>query len=103
VKPRFEVYKAVSQQTRAIFAEHTSIIEPLSLDEAHLDVTENLQGNPLARDVALAIRAKIKAETVTECVRWHLLQQVSGEARPKLIAVTRRNIRFVKFGASQIP
>jgi DNA polymerase-4 len=63
VKPRFEVYKAVSQQIREIFAEHTPIIEPLSLDEAYLDVTENLQGIPLARDVALAIRAKIKSET----------------------------------------
>jgi DNA polymerase-4 len=63
VKPRFEVYKAVSQQIREIFAEHTPIIEPLSLDEAYLDVTENLQGIPLARDVALAIRAKIKQKT----------------------------------------
>jgi DNA polymerase IV len=63
VKPRFEVYKAVSQQIREIFAEHTLIIEPLSLDEAYLDVTENLQGIPLARDVALAIRAKIKEVT----------------------------------------
>ena len=63
VKPRFEVYKAISLQIRAIFAEHTPIIEPLSLDEAYLDVTENLQAIPLARDIALAIRAKIKAET----------------------------------------
>jgi DNA polymerase-4 len=63
VKPRFEVYKAVSQQIREIFAEHTPIIEPLSLDEAYLDVTENLQRIPLARDVALAIRAKIKEVT----------------------------------------
>jgi DNA polymerase-4 len=63
VKPRFEVYKAISQQIREIFAEHTPIIEPLSFDEAYLDVTENLQGIPLARDVALRIREKIKAET----------------------------------------
>jgi DNA polymerase-4 len=63
VKPRFEVYKAVSQQIREIFAEHTPIIEPLSLDEAYLDVTENLQGIPFARDIALAIRSKIKQET----------------------------------------
>jgi len=42
---------------------HTPIIEPLSLDEAYLDVTENLKGISLARDVALAIRAKIKQET----------------------------------------
>ena len=63
VKPRFEVYKAISQQIRGIFAEHAPIIEPLSLDEAYLDVTENLQGIPLARDIALAIRAKIKEVT----------------------------------------
>ena len=63
VKPRFEVYKSISRQIREIFAEHTPIIEPLSLDEAYLDVTENLQGIPLARDIALRIREKIKAET----------------------------------------
>src|SRR6478735_8201143 len=63
VKPRFEVYKAISRQIRQIFAEHTLIIEPLSLDEAYLDVTDNLQGIPLARDVALKIRERIKAET----------------------------------------
>src|SRR6201990_3052244 len=63
VKPRFDVYRAISQQIRAIFAEHTPIIEPLSLDEAYLDVTENLQNIPLARDIALKIRETIKAET----------------------------------------
>ena len=55
VNPRFEVYKAISKQVREIFAEHTTIIEPLSLDEAYLDVTENLQVSPLARDIALRI------------------------------------------------
>src|ERR1700754_4378667 len=63
VKPRFEVYKAISQQIREIFSEHTRLIEPLSLDEAYLDVTENLQRIALARDVALAIRAKIREVT----------------------------------------
>ena len=63
VRPRFEVYKAISLQIRAIFAEHTAIIEPLSLDEAYLDVTENIQGIPLARDIATAIRSKIKEVT----------------------------------------
>jgi DNA polymerase IV len=63
VKPRFEVYKAISRQIREIFAEHTPIIEPLSLDEAYLDVTENLQGVLLARDIALRIRDEIRAET----------------------------------------
>src|SRR5881394_4138702 len=62
VKPRFEVYKAVSQQIREIFAEHTSIIEPLSLDEAYLDVTENLQGIGTGTEIAEQIRAKIRTE-----------------------------------------
>ena len=63
VKPRFDVYKAVSRQIRQVFDEYTPIIEPLSLDEAYLDVTENLQNIPLARDVALLIRSKIKETT----------------------------------------
>jgi DNA polymerase-4 len=63
VEPRFDVYREVSLQIRGIFGEHTEVIEPLSLDEAYLDVTENLQDIPLARDIALQIRATIKAET----------------------------------------
>jgi DNA polymerase-4 len=63
VKPRFDVYRAVSQQMRAIFAEYTPIIEPLSLDEAYLDVTENLKGIASATEIAEQIRAKIRAET----------------------------------------
>lgn len=63
VKPRFEVYRAVSAQIRAIFTEHTDLIEPLSLDEAYLDVTENKQGIPLATTAARVIRERIKAVT----------------------------------------
>jgi DNA polymerase IV len=63
VKPRFEVYKEVSLQVRAIFAEYTAIIEPLSLDEAYLDVTENVQGIVSATEIAERIKAKIRAET----------------------------------------
>jgi len=61
--PRFEVYRAVSRQIREIFAEYTPLIEPLSLDEAYLDVTENLRGLPTASDTAAEIRARILAET----------------------------------------
>jgi DNA polymerase IV len=63
VTPRFDVYKAVSLQVRAIFSEYTAIIEPLSLDEAYLDVTENLQGIASATEIAEQIRSKIRAET----------------------------------------
>jgi DNA polymerase IV len=63
VPPRFDVYKAVSQQIREIFAEYTPLIEPLSLDEAYLDVTENLKGMDIATEIALEIRSKIKAVT----------------------------------------
>src|SRR6202008_3429542 len=63
VKPRFDAYKAVSLQIREIFAEHTHLIEPLALDEAYLDVTENLKGIASATQIAEEIRAKIRAET----------------------------------------
>jgi DNA polymerase-4 len=63
VKPRFDAYKAISLQIRAIFAEYTPIIEPLSLDEAYLDVTENLKGLLSATQIAEEIRARIRAET----------------------------------------
>ncbi|TAV51574.1 DNA polymerase IV [Rhizobium leguminosarum] len=63
VKPRFDVYKAVSLQIREIFAEYTPMIEPLSLDEAYLDVTHNLKGMGIATEIAQEIRAKIKAAT----------------------------------------
>ena len=63
VKPRFEVYKAVSRQIHEIFAEYTPLIEPLSLDEAYLDVTENLHGVASATEIARAIRARIRDVT----------------------------------------
>ena len=63
VKPRFEVYRAVSRQIRAIFADYTALVEPLSLDEAYLDVTENLRALPTASATASEIRARILAET----------------------------------------
>jgi DNA polymerase IV len=63
VKPRFDVYRAVSQEIREIFAEYTPLIEPLSLDEAYLDVTENLKDMRIATEIALEIRVKIKTVT----------------------------------------
>lgn len=63
VKPRFDVYKAVSSQIRAIFAQFTPLIEPLSLDEAYLDVTNDLESGRTATQVAQAIKEQIRAET----------------------------------------
>ncbi|TPG43643.1 DNA polymerase IV [Sphingomonas koreensis] len=63
VRHRFEVYREVSQQIRAIFADYTPLVEPLSLDEAYLDVTDNLRGLPSATATAEEIRARIFAET----------------------------------------
>jgi len=63
VKPRFDVYRAVSQQIRAIFLDYTPLVEPLSLDEAYLDVTEDLKGIGVATRIATEIRARIRAET----------------------------------------
>ncbi|WCT72651.1 DNA polymerase IV [Sphingomonas naphthae] len=59
VPPRFDVYKSVSRQIHAIFAEYTDLIQPLSLDEAYLDVTENRRGLPTAWITAKEIRARI--------------------------------------------
>jgi DNA polymerase-4 len=63
VKPRFEVYRAASRQIRDILEEYTPLVEPLSLDEAYLDVTENLKGIPTATRIAREIRARILEAT----------------------------------------
>jgi DNA polymerase-4 len=63
VPPRFEVYREVSRQIRSIFEEFTDLIEPLSLDEAYLDVTTNLPGIESATEIARRIRARILDET----------------------------------------
>jgi DNA polymerase-4 len=63
VPPRFDVYRAVSQQIRAIFARYTLVIQPLSLDEAYLDVTTPLVDRGSATAIAEEIRASIRRET----------------------------------------
>jgi len=60
--PDFPRYRAVSREVREIFRRHTDLIEPLSLDEAYLDVSENRTGLPTATQVARAIREQIRSE-----------------------------------------
>jgi DNA polymerase-4 len=101
VKPRFETYKAVSQQIRAIFQQFTDIIEPLSLDEAYLDVSADPAGRT-ATAIAGEIRARIRAETgltASAGVSYNkfLAKLASDQNKPDgLCVVTPRNgARFV--------
>ncbi|TXD50154.1 DNA polymerase IV [Polaribacter sp. IC073] len=59
VNSDFDRYREISQKVREIFYEYTDLVEPLSLDEAYLDVTENKKGNPSANDIAREIRQRI--------------------------------------------
>ena len=59
---RFDRYKEISKQIRKIFLDYTDLVEPLSLDEAYLDVTENKKGNPSATLIAQEIRKRIFEE-----------------------------------------
>ena len=62
VRPRFDRYNEISKKIRAVFYDYTDLIEPLSLDEAYLDVTENKKGNPSATLLAKEIRSQIFKE-----------------------------------------
>lgn len=63
VKPRFERYKEISQKIRSIFLSYTDLVEPLSLDEAFLDVSQNKKGIKTATEIAQMIRDEIKSTT----------------------------------------
>src|SRR5579875_788800 len=63
VPPRFEVYRAISRQIRTILACYTSLVQPLSLDEAYIDVTAPLVERDSATAIAREIKARIRAET----------------------------------------
>src|SRR5258706_5781532 len=63
IYPNFDKYRAVSKEIRAIFERHTPLVEPLSLDEAYLDVTRELTGIPTATETAETIRREIREET----------------------------------------
>ncbi len=63
IRPRFEVYKEISLQIRAIFSSYTDMVEPLSLDEAYLDVTQNKTNTPSATLIARDIKQRIRDQT----------------------------------------
>jgi len=67
VPPRFDAYKEVSHHIRGIFSDYTDLIEPLSLDEAFLDVTENKKSIPYGMEVAQQIMDRVQAETQLTC------------------------------------
>lgn len=67
VPPRFDRYREISNMIRKIFLDYTDLVEPLSLDEAYLDVTENKKGNPSATLIASQIRERIFQETGLQC------------------------------------
>lgn len=97
VPPRFDAYRAVSQQMRDIFLEYSDLMEPLSLDEAYLDVTTNSRNMPIATEIAEEIRAKIRKETdltvsvgVSYCK--FLAKMASDENKPDgLFVITPKN------------
>ena len=87
VQPRFEVYREISHQIRVIFADYTRLIEPLALDEAYLDVTENLKRIASATEIAEQIRARIRSEsrlTASAGVSYNkfLAKMASNERKP---------------------
>ena len=87
VPPRFEVYRAVSRQVHAILADYTALIEPLGLDEAYLDVTENRRGLPTAAATAKEIRGRIYNDTgltASAGISYNkfLAKLASGERKP---------------------
>lgn len=84
VKPRFDRYTKISQKIRTIFYEYTDLVEPLSLDEAYLDVTENKKGNPSASLIAKEIRQRIFKELN--------LQASAGISVNKFLAKTASDI-----------
>ena len=103
VKTDFARYKEFTSKIRAIFYEYTDLVEPLSLDEAYLDVTENKKGNPSANDIAREIRQRIFEETGLHSVFFG--SQVSGPLMPALTYMLsfknmeERNSNWAKFSA----
>ncbi|AFD26155.1 DNA polymerase IV [Deinococcus gobiensis] len=92
VPPRFDAYRAVSADLQAIFRSYTPLVEPLSLDEAYLDVTEPLRGGPSATRIAQGLRAEIRSVTGLSAtagvsVNKFLAKLASGLHKPDALTV----------------
>ena len=92
VKPRFDVYRAVSQQIHGIFERYTNLMEPVALDEAYLDVTENKQNIPYASTIGRYIREAILEETSLTAsagvsTNKFLAKMASGKNKPNGLTV----------------
>ncbi len=90
--PRFEVYRSISTQIHAIFKRYTELVEPVALDEAYLDVTQNKLGLPYATTIARQIKAAILAETNLTAsagvsVNKFLAKMASGMNKPNGLTV----------------
>jgi DNA polymerase-4 len=90
--PRFEVYRRISTQIHAIFKRYTDLVEPVALDEAYLDVTQNKLGLPYATTIARQIKAAILAETNLTAsagvsVNKFLAKMASGMNKPNGLTV----------------
>lgn len=90
--PRFEVYRSISKQIHAIFKRYTDLVEPVALDEAYLDVTQNKLGMPYATTIARQIKAAILAETNLTAsagvsVNKFLAKMASGMNKPNGLTV----------------
>ena len=92
VPPRFDVYREVSSRFMRSLRTTPPLVEPLSLDEAYLDVTDNLKGIPTAWETAKEIRARIYEETSLTASAGDFLQQVPRQARIGL-SQTKRSVR----------
>ena len=86
VPPRFDVYREVSKQVQAIFRDYTPLVEPLSLDEAYLDVTDNLRGRPDCMGDREGNQGTRLRGDEAYGLRRDFLQQVPRQARIGLLA-----------------
>jgi DNA polymerase IV len=103
VRPDFSKYKAASQAVFEIFRSVTPLVEPLSLDEAYLDVTQNAWGEPLGRVVAQRIKAEIKAGDRADGVGRRGAEQVPGEDRVGLEEAGRPDRHSARAGRAIPP